>query len=119
MAERYAVDSLQQDWLSFLQDRGHTTKSLPAAKGVIVSKNRKAGSFRWILFTDTGPTKKLQLDERRRLLQHYKQARAQGQRPYVVVHFSTLEPKVVVMPADKIVRSMCIRSDRGGIAWLQ
>ena len=114
----YSLKSLQQDWIAFLQRRDQQAYPVIGIKGVVVSSTKKDKAFRWILFTAAGIIKKFRPDERRRLVQEFNRAMDEGQKTYVVVHFSIPEPKVVVMPAERVVRTKRVVSTRGGIPWL-
>ena len=113
-----ALELLQKEWIGFLQQRGHQVQEADAAAvGVVVSQSKKDNRFRWLLLVAEGQIKKLRPGEYHKLGQEYERAQKAGQKPYVVVYFAEPQPKVVIMPADRVLQTGSVGSARGGIAW--
>lgn len=119
MKGEFPLTFLQKEWIYFLLCCGHRVAEPEDTLGVVVSESKKNDRFRWLLFTARGLIKRLTPGEYQNLRKEVERAQKAGQKPYVVVYFSVLEPKIVIKPADRVLRTGRIGSTRGGIAWLE
>ena len=118
MKNGYPLALLREQWRGFLESYGHRVLRVEDVPDVVVSNSNKHNSFRWLLFVAVGKIKRLRRQERRNLASEIACAEKERQKPYVVVYFPVPEPKVVIQPAAKAMRTGRIESTRGGIAWL-
>ena len=117
MRYEYPIESLREEWIKFLQRRGHRVQRAEGVSRAIVSQSKKNNGFRWLLFTAQGRIKRLTPTQCRNLGREIQRAKEAGQRPYVVVHFTVPVTKVVIKPAGRVLETGRIGSAHGGIAW--
>ena len=119
MKNRYPAELLREAWISFLRQRGHEVFVPERITDAITSYRKEHNSFRWLLFVAAGQVRRLCPSERRQLAREIKIAREEGQRPYVVVHFTVPNSKIVILPAENVLETGGISSARGGIPWFE
>jgi len=117
MERKNLSEEFQREWEAFLSERGHNV-GLPKGVGcVLESKNAGGKRYRWLLFTARGKSRTLNRFELEDVKHHSKRARTLNERAYVVVAFQKPECKVIVMPADKVLKRKRILPNKGGIPW--
>jgi hypothetical protein len=119
MVKKHSLACLQRQWMDFLQARGHHVDVVKDTAPVLVSRNGSGKYYRWILFVATGVIKSLRREEAARLRTEVRRATEAGQKPFVVVHFAVPQTKLVIKPAEAVVRTKKIGSARGGISWCE
>ena len=119
MKDKYPAELLRQTWINFLQQRGHEVYTPEQVIDVIASHCDGHNSFRWLLFVAEGEIKRLSPSQMRQLAKEIELAKEQGQKPFVVVHFTVPKPKILIKPAEKVLETGQIDSVRGGIPWFE
>ncbi len=117
MPRKTLCDELAGDWEAFLAEREHKV-GCPKGVGCVLQSRGPGGmSFRWLLFIAKGKSKTLNKAELEDVQRHLKRARRLNQKAYVVVGFQKPVRKVIVMPADRVLKRKRILPRKGGIPW--
>ena len=117
MKRKNLWEEFQREWEAFLSERGHKI-GLPKGAGcVLQSKNAGGKRYRWLLFIARGKSKTLNRFELEDLEHYSNRARNLNETAYAVVSFQKPECKVIVIPADRVLRRRRILPTRGGIPW--
>jgi len=117
MKRKNVTEEFQREWETFLAKRGHKVDLPKGATCVLQSRNAGGKQYRWLVFAAPGRSKTLNRFELEDLKQHLKRARSLRETVYVVVRFEEPEQKVIVMPADKVLKRKRILPTKGGIPW--
>jgi len=117
MVEKHSLACLQRRWMDFLQARGHHVEVVKEATAVLISRSGNGKQYRWVLFVATGMIKSLRREERVRLRTQSRRAEEAGQEAFVIVCFTVPQSKLVIKPAEAVLRTNKVGSARGGIDW--
>lgn len=117
MKQKDFSGEFQREWEIFLSERGHKLGLPKGVCFVLQSKNAGGKRYRWLLLMARGKSKTLNRFELEDLKQHSKRASNLNERAYVVVAFQQPDRKVIVMPADKVLKRKRILPTKGGIPW--
>ena len=114
-----APQDVAEEWIAYIEERGHTVGKTPVMSGVVLSKNEDTRRYRWICLHSRDATRRLTAIEHEVIKRQLGVAQKGKDWTYVVVKFETPMPKVVVLPAEKATRMGVISSNKGGIPWNQ
>jgi len=117
MKQQNLSREFQKEWEAFLSERGHKLELPKGMICVLQSKNAGGKRYRWLLFTARGKSKMLNRFEIEDVKHHSNRARGLNETAYAVVSFQKPECKVIVIPADRILKRKRILPTRGGIPW--
>lgn len=117
MKQKNLSEEFRHEWEAFLSERGHKVGPPKGVTCVLQSKNAGGKRYRWLLFTARGKSKTLNRFELEDMKHHLERARGLNEKAYVVVAFQKPECKVIVVPADRILKSKRILPNKGGIPW--
>ena len=81
------------------------------------SRNAGGKKYRWVLLMAEGKSKRLNRAELEDVKCHLKRARSLKQKVYVAVMFRKPERKVIIIPADRVLKKKRILATKGGISW--
>jgi hypothetical protein len=109
--------SLETAWYGYLEQRGHRICRCIIRLPVIRSRNGRKARYRWLLLTGRHPKKALGKFERADIRYHIGRAKEAKEDVYLVVGFPEEPRRIIVLPADKALRTRVVRSDKGGIGW--
>jgi len=84
---------------------------------VLQSRNAGGKKYRWLLVTARGKSKTFNRFELDDLAYHEERARKLKQTAYVVVGFQKPQRKVIVVPAEKVLRNKRVLPTKGGLVW--
>jgi len=117
MKQKNLSEGFQKEWEAFLGERGHKV-GVPKGVGCVLrSRNAGGKRYRWLLFTARGKSKTLNRFELEDVRHHANRARSLNEVAYAVVSFQKPECKVIVIPADRVLKRRRILPTRGGIPW--
>jgi hypothetical protein len=108
---------LEQKWREYLERRGHRLNKRAPQPGTILFRNAKRKRYRWLLLIGDRHVRRLSGSEAAIVREHLWEARRKKEQCYLVVGFLREPRRIVVIPAAAALKSRCIRSDKGGIAW--
>jgi hypothetical protein len=114
-----APQDVAEEWIAYIEERGHRVGKTPVVSGVVLSKSGRTRRYRWICLHSKDATRRLTAIEHEVIKRQLELAQKGKDWAYVVVKFETPMPKVVVLPAEKAARMGVISSDKGGIPWNQ
>ena len=117
MKRKNVSEQFQGQWEAFLNERGHKVEAPKGVTCVLQSKNAGGKRYRWLLFIARGKSKTLNRFELEDVKHHSNRARNLNEKAYAVVSFQKPECKVIVIPADRILKRKRILPTRGGIPW--
>jgi hypothetical protein len=107
---------LVERWASYLRHRGHHVKR-PQRNRVVVSRNGEGRRYRWVILCAAGATRPLTPHEKRHLWRQSQIARRKREDAYVVVHFEPPVDKLLVLPAESVLKNPRVSAAKGGISW--
>ena len=107
---------LVERWASYLRHRGHHAKWLMRSR-VLVSRNGQGRRYRWLLLCASGQTRSLTTREMDRLRRQSQIAHRKREDAYVVVHFEPPVDKLLVLPAESVLKNPRVSAAKGGISW--
>ncbi len=84
---------------------------------VVRSHDQKRRAYRWLLLVGNTPEHVLDRRGRNWLQGQLGLARASRERGYLVIGFLGEPSRIVVLPAQKVLRDGRLCLDKGGIAW--
>ena len=117
MRQKNLLEEFQKEWEAFLRERKHKVVLPKGVRCVLQSKNAGGRRYRWLLFTARGKSKTLNRFELEDMKHHWNRARSLNETAYAVVSFQKPECKVIVIPADRVLKRKRILPTRGGIPW--
>lgn len=117
MQRKNLSGEFQKEWEAFLSERGHKVGVPKGVARVIQSKNAGRKQYRWLLFIARGKSKTLNRFELEDVKHHSNRARSLNETAYAVVSFHKPECKVIVVPADRVLKRKRILPTKGGIPW--
>jgi len=117
MRQKNLLEEFQKEWEAFLRERKHKVVLPKGVRCVLQSKNAGGRRYRWLLFTARGKSKTLNRFEIEDVKHHSDRARELNEKAYTVVSFQKPECKVIVIPADGILKRKRILPTKGGIPW--
>ena len=107
----------QREWEKYLRKQGHKVREPKGIERVLESRNGAKKNYRWLLILAQGKSKALNKAEVEDVRYHLKRARGLNQKVYVVIYFQKLEPKVIVLPAERVLKQKRMFPAKGGIPW--
>jgi len=117
MEQNNSVDEFQKKWREFLVERGHEIGYPKGVGCVLQSRNGSKKRYRWILVVARSKSKMLNRAELEDVSIHLKRAKPLNQMAYAVINFHQPEDKVIVIPAEKVLKTRRILPVKGGIPW--
>ena len=108
-------EDFQREWEEYLRKQGHRVREPKGINRVLESRNGAKKNYRWLLIDARGKSKALNRAELEDMKYHLKRARSLNQKVYVVIHFQKPEPKVIVLPAERVLKGKRILPTKGGI----
>jgi len=117
MGRNLAIGVLVCEWASYLEQRGHRIRQLRSGSDVLVSRNGRGRRYRWLFLHAEGAVRRTTAIEHENLERQARLARKAREKAYLVVKFELPEPRVVVLPAERVAQMGLLRSDKGGIPW--
>ena len=117
MTQERLSKGFKRTWEAFLRQRGHKVHVPKGIASVLVSRNGDGKGYRWLLTVACGKSKTLNQAEMEDVKCHVRRACQLRQQAYVVARFEKPERKVIVTPADRVLRSKRILPRKGGIPW--
>ena len=117
MQRKNLWEEFQREWEAFLSERGHKVGVPKGVDCVLQSKNAGGKRYRWLLFTARGKSKTLNRVELEDVKHHSNRARSLNETAYAVVSFQKPECMVIVIPADRALKTKRILPTKGGIPW--
>ena len=108
-----------EEWIAYIEERGHRVGEMPATSGVVLSTSGRTRRYRWICLHSRDATRRLTAIEHEVIKRQLGLAQKGRDWTYVVVKFETPMPRVVVLPAEKAAMMGVISSNKGGIPWNQ
>lgn len=117
MRSNYTLCFLKTKWQSYIEKRGHYIYKSKPDTGLVRSRNRCKKRYRWLLMVSKRAIHRLSISEQAYIRQNILQAKIRGEAVYLVVGFTRLPRRIVVLPAKAALKAKCVRSDKGGIAW--
>lgn len=118
MPEDRSSEAFQEEWVRFLVGRHHRVQRLNDIGHVLQSRDRSGLKYRWLLFQAKGKSRTLSGFEYEDVRHHISQAQRSGHKTYVVVRFRKPVPKVIVIPAERVLKRNRILPHKGGLAWM-
>lgn len=112
-----ALQRFRREWEAFLSSRGHSLRLPRELQCALESRDAAAGWYRWLLFLAHGRSKGLNQTDIADVKCHLRHAAKNRQKAYVVIRFSEPEHKVVVMPAENVLKRKRILPRKGGFPW--
>jgi hypothetical protein len=117
MNDSSSLNELADEWVRYLQQRGHRVSKSNEAAGILLSQCGHGNHYRWLLLTIQGPSSRLTAADHNYFKRQLAIGRKAGEQAYLVVRFDLPVVKLVVLPADRVLRIQILKSDRGGIPW--
>jgi len=117
MQRKNLSEEFQRGWEAFLSERGHKVELPKGVRCVLQSRNAGGKRYRWLLFTARGKSKTLNRFELEEVKHRSNRARSLNETAYGVVSFQKPECKVIVIPADRVLKRRRILPTKGGIPW--
>ncbi len=105
------------EWTSYLEQRGHRVRRTRGGLCMLLSRNGRAARYRWLLIHVEGSMRRLTPIEREQIGREHRRGQKAGEQVYIVVRFSRPVDTVIVLSADKAVRSSRLSAGKGGIPW--
>jgi len=117
MNESSPLRDFAVEWARYLQLRGHRVRRARGPLDTLLSRNGRAGRYRWLLLHAKGSTRRLTAIEHEHIQRQLRRAEKTREQVYVVVVFDRAGRRVVMLPAARAARIGHVRADKGGIAW--
>jgi len=117
MEQNNSLDELRKKWRVFLGERGHKVGYPKGVNCVLQSRNSAKKRYRWILIVARAKSKKLNRAELEDTKRHLMRANALNQTAYVGVSFEKPQQKVIVIPAESVLKTGRVLPTKGGIPW--
>ena len=111
------LSCLEAAWCDYLEQRGHRICRSIIRQPVIRSRNGRKARYRWLLLAGRRTIKMIDRSERADIRYHIGRAKEAKEDVYLVVGFPEEPRRIIVLPADKALRTRVVRSDKGGIDW--
>ncbi|HUW85138.1 MAG TPA: hypothetical protein VMZ31_20335 [Phycisphaerae bacterium] len=111
-----AVAEFVCEWSEYLKQHGHAVKQIPNASNIVRSRNT-CRYYRWVTLLARRGARRLTAIERQHFQQQLRLARRNHEKLYVVVKFDYPTQKVGIIPAEAVLETGRIRSNKGGIPW--
>ena len=117
MQRKDSLEEFRKEWEAFLLDRQHKIRT--PLKACCVVKSRDAGGkhYMWLLVVAQGKSKTLSRPERDDIRHHLTQAPSRKEKVYAAIRFPKPENKVLVLPAERVLKRKRILARKGGIPW--
>lgn len=84
---------------------------------MLQSRDAAGKGYRWLLIIAQGRSKTLKRSELEDVKYHLRRARDLKQKVYVAIRFQRPESKVIILPADRVLKRKRILPSKGGIPW--
>jgi len=117
MSAQPGVQAFAQEWMAYLEERGHAIHWPPEGHFTICSRNGEGRRYRWLLMHSERPRRRLTPIEHETLRREHELAEMASGAAYLVIKFERPEPKVLVLPAGKAARMGWLTPEKGGIPW--
>ena len=111
------LELLRDSWLACLLKECHRVAGVRGAAALIRSRNGNNRRYRWLLWVSEDPTRRFSRSEQAGIRRHLAQAKRHSEAAYLVVGFLPEPKRIVVIPAAVVLKTGCVRSDKGGITW--
>ena len=117
MQRKDSLEEFRKEWEAFLRDRQHKVRA--PQKACCAMKSRDAGGkqYRWLLLVAQGKSKTLSRAERDEIRYHLARRCSRKEKAYVAIRFPKPENKVLVLPAERVLKRKRILAHKGGIPW--
>jgi len=116
MNDEKLLQILAKTWQAYLRQQGHFLYKTYDEQ-LYKSRNSNRTRYNWLLLISKEPVRHLQhreLDHIRSVMEHTSQ---KNERCYLVAGFAIEQPRIVVLPVSKAVKTGFIQADVGGIDW--
>lgn len=117
MQQKNLLKEFQREWKAFIRDRGHKVGDPQGIGCVLQSSDPAKKCYRWLLLFAQGKSKTLNRAEIEDMRHHLKRARRLKQKAYMVINYQKPVGKVIVLPADRVLKRKRILPSKGGIPW--
>ena len=117
MKQKDVLGILREEWAGYLRERGQPLSRPRGINCVLASRNSGGKHYRWLLLTARGKSRSLSRAEQEDVALNLKRADRLGEDAFVVVKFEKPVCKVVILPAETVLKKGRILSRKGGIPW--
>ena len=117
MDQIYPAIYLEAQWRIYLEESGHYIYKSKTRLGLIRSRNGKKKRYRWLVFISRCPVRHFTESEIKLIQQQLELARQRRERIYLVIGLAFEPGRIVVIPADRVLKKGYARVDMGGIDW--
>ena len=112
-----ALRCLEVSWQGYLEEKGHDIYEGNRVPRAILSRDSRKERYRWLLLVAETPYRIISGHELMNIRRHLREAEAGNEAVYLVVGFRQDPRRIVVVPARTVLKTRCVLSDKGGIAW--
>ena len=108
---------LEARWRIYLEQSGHYIYKSKSCPELIRSRNGKKNRYRWLLFISRRPVRYFSESETNLIQRQLELVRRWREKLYLVIGCTFVPCRIVVLPADRLMKKGYVRVDIGGIVW--
>ena len=118
MKNKKKLGRFRDEWKDFLIQKGHYLSRSNQKYGIIESINGSGKRYIWLLTESIDSIKSFNEAELEYIREYDEQGKKNDKQVFVVIKFNSPISKVIIIPANRVIKSSIVDSSKGGIAWV-